>query len=277
MDSLARSASRRCYDARLRVIPLGARGLFLSLEHELAQMPDCAFCMGQRAATVAEIALLVSAPEAEVEAYLPILLEVQLLCRRMTDGALMLPGDCQDSQATAARRNGARGGRPRQGETSDEARLRRTQGHLKLPIPGGLSKTQETQAKPSAETQANPHGTTTSLNKVPSQSEVDELGAELTKLARLDADRASLSFAPIRRWLVDGISPSVIREAVRCVADRGNYSPSNIYSFDYFNKAVRETRVVISRQEDPASKESADQWEAYIAGGCIGPRPRQAA
>src|SRR5690242_8558554 len=125
MGSLARSAGRLCCDPRLRVIPLGARGLFLSLEPELARMPDRAFCMGQRAATVAEIALLVSAPEAEVEAHLPILLEAQLLCRRMSDGALMLPSDCRDDQAMAARHNGALGGRPRRGETSDEARLRR--------------------------------------------------------------------------------------------------------------------------------------------------------
>src|SRR4051812_11058040 len=117
-------SNRQHYDPRLRVIPLAARGLFLSLKSELARMPGGAFCMGQRAATIAEVARLVSAPEAEVEAGLQILLEVQLLCRRAADGALMLHSDREDNQAATARRNGALGGRPRQGETSDEARVR---------------------------------------------------------------------------------------------------------------------------------------------------------
>jgi hypothetical protein len=153
-------------DPRLRVAPLGARALFILLADTLEGLPQRAFCLGNRPASTAEIAMWIAAPETEVETHLKTLIEFGLLTRRSSDGALMMPEAIPVDQASSARQNGALGGRPRNGETPEEARNRRAQGHLKLPIAGGRLETQQTQAKPSNENPVCP-GTTTTTTTLP--------------------------------------------------------------------------------------------------------------
>jgi hypothetical protein len=273
-------------DPRLRVIPLGARALFVLVADMLEQFPERAFCLGSRPASVAEISLLVSAPETEVETHLKTLIEFGLLIRRATDGALMRSEIPPADEASAARQNGSLGGRPRSGETSDEARTRRSQGHLKLPIKGGRLETQETQEKPSHGNQTRAHPatttTTTTTTTVPKEltqqsREVSALGADMGTVAGLRQKPGGVNLTPIAGWLNDGISESLIRATITNVAGRESYVAHEVHSFRYFEKAIREAHDKLRQSSDSGVKERADQWEEWINSNRNGPAPALAA
>jgi hypothetical protein len=267
-------------DPRLRIIPLGARALFILFADALELFPERAFCIGDRPASVAEMALLVSAPETEVQTHLETLLQVELLKRRANDGALMLAEIPSFDHAITARQNGSQGGRPRCGETAEQARSRRSQGNLKLPIVGGRCKAQETQEKPSFETQPPAReATTTNLQTELSASmlEVSEFGVEMMHLARLKLRPNNKTFDPIKEWLAEGFSEPLVRETIANVARRQSYTADNVSTFRYFDKAIRDAHARRPQPSDPQTKQQADRWEAWIDRGCQGPSPRLAA
>jgi hypothetical protein len=265
-------------DPRLRIIPLGARALFILLAEALEQLPGRAFCLGNRPGSTAEIALMVSASETEVETHLESLLECQLLIRRATDGALTMPEMPAADHATAARQNGGLGGRPRSGETSEQARARRAQGHFKLPIIGGQSETQETQEKPNRANPPRACATTTKLKELIKQScDVSDFAAEMARVAGVDPGRRTLDSRPITGWFDDGIPQSLIHKTIADVARRESYSAGEVHSFRYFDKPIREAHARQPQPGNPVSKARADQWEAWINGGCQGSKPSWAA
>jgi hypothetical protein len=278
-------ASSKCVDSvdmmrrdpRLRLLPLGARALFVLLVDALEQMPEHVFCLGNRPGSIEELASLVAAPQTEVETHLETLLHMNLLTRRATDGALTLPGTPTVDHATVARENGGLGGRPRKGETCEEARARRSQGNLKLVIVGGNSETQETQEKPSGVNASRVRVTTTTLpRELAKQSvEVEKFAIEMAKVAGLKS--GTLNAGPIAEWLAAGIGEQVIRETIAKVARRQGYAAAKVHSLRYFDRAIHEAHAMQPKPNDPVSKDLADRWEIWISGGRCGPMPRQAA
>jgi len=265
-------------DPRLRILPLGARALFLLLWDALEQLPDRVFCLGDRLGSVADIALLVSASETEVGTHLETLLGTKLLTRRVTDGALMLPVGTPAEHGAVARQNGGLGGRPRRGETAEQARARRAQGNFKLPIVGGLSETEETQQKPSGAEIPRARATTASQKELAKQPrEISIFAAEMANLAGLSPAGGPRDLRAIEDWIAAGISMALICDTITKVVHRESYSAGSVRSFRYFDKAIREAFAMQPQPGDAASKGRADQWEAWIGGGCRGPTPKLAA
>lgn len=212
--------------------------------------------------------------ETEVETGLATLERLGWLERDEETQSLWMPGArAGAARAEAARINGSKGGKPRKGETREEARerredLRRRQGHLIMGIPGGAAETHGTQHEPSEESScAVP--TTTSLQELSRSStarehddDVASLAVELAQLARLDARRFDLQ--PVQAWLEAGASAALLRQVVQRVASRGSYAPERVNGWGYFTQALREalpamtaqvTRAPIVRPTGPSDRE----------------------
>ncbi|MBC9209816.1 hypothetical protein IBL26_23465 [Roseomonas aerophila] len=211
--------------------------------------------------------------ETEVETALATLERLGWLERDEETQSLWMPGArAGAARAEAARINGSKGGKPRKGETREEARerredLRRRQGHLMMGIPGGAAETHGTHHEPSEESScAVP--TTTSLQELSCSStarehdDVASLAVELAQLARLDARRFDLQ--PVQAWLEAGASAALLRQVVQRVASRGSYAPERVNGWGYFTQALREalstttapvTRAPIVRPAGPSGRE----------------------
>ncbi len=273
-------ACRRLLDAvktdfRLKTLPASVRFLWLMLVDGLAQQPEPGvFMMGSRPGSDAEIAAAVSMPETDVETGLQTLLDVGLLERR-ENGAIAVPDASQMRRAAQNRQNGGLGGRPRRGESPDQARLRRSQGHLPLAIVGGAG-----------ETQRNPDETETGLAGVrglPAAAEEEKaskprevspddahsLAGELAEIGRFSPSLAWHA-GPVANWLrMPGVTADVLRAGFAEVAGRGSYKPPGA-GFGYFERMVPEwaAKARAAAPDEPASEdERAFQRaaEAWIA------------
>lgn len=259
--------SSRCLCARLeallmglplfRVAPAGAKWLMFALVKELAKPANAGAIPFSDAGRVS---LLVSVSVSEVETYLAILLETGLLVQD-AGGALTCPAlEGLLARTSRAAENGRKGGRPRRGESAEEA-MRRRQGHLMLPV----------EAKPTKPTAESSRAALTTLESNPSISQSDArelyaLTARLAQLAGMDPARGGYNGAPIRGWLAKGATPELLEEVVERVAGR---SRNPITSFQYFARAVDEA-MEAARPATPAETQSspwADALDAHILAG----------
>ena len=234
-------------DPRFALAGVAASAIWLRLVRAVQQLGDgSVFRMGSASVSVGDIAMVIRTQETETEPALNRLLELGLLARE-ADGAWSIPWLAEGAARTnAARHNGLRGGRPRKGETPEQAMARR-QGHLPLPIEGG----RETDAKPNAESSRASIESSSLSSPPPSQSldarELVALVEELAEIAGMDPARGGYNGAAVRGWLARGATPELLRDVVRRVRAR---SQAAIGTFAYFNRAVEE--AVAAAAERPA-------------------------
>lgn len=274
-------------DPRLRTLPLAARALWLLLAEAMLQgEAPGVLPFG----SLARVSLLVSAPETDIETHLETLLAEGLLTRT-PDGGLACPLLVQAAARTAAARaNGAAGGRPRKGETPEQARARRAQGALLLPVPGRAAETQET--KPETRAAETPTTTESSISESSSPPPLPvrawaAVGSQVAMRAGLDPVRQRFDYAPVREWMEAGASAELILAAVEeCVA-RPSYVAGRVHSLRYFDRAVRERLQAASGQTSPAAPAGyvppppSDDYTLAIRrwreDGMQGPPPRRSA
>lgn len=254
-------------DPRLRLVPLAAQALWMRLADALAQMPEPGvFRLGSRVGSVREVSMLVSAEETETETHLETLLETGLITRE-ADGALSVPLPAAASRrAAAAQGNGRFGGRPRRGETAEQARLRRSQTSLMMPISGGASETQETHG----ETHLAGAAAAALIDKESKQQReetqvsLDTLGAELAEIAGLDPVRGTYDYRPVMDWRGQGVSDALLRQVVGEVAARPSYRPPQ--TLGYFRRAVAEAVAAGRDGRHPAARTpTRPEITAYLA------------
>jgi hypothetical protein len=254
-------------DPRLRTLPLAARMMFLLVAEAAARsaVPGVLPFSG-----TARVSLLVSASETETETHLETLRAEGLLADA-EGGGIAVPLLVEAaSRAVVARRNGAGGGRPRKGETPEQAYQRR-QGAMLLAVQGGAGKPSETQAaKPVSAS------TTTTSDSVSSSEAVApawvSLGAELVEVARLDQARGGFDYRAVKGWMDQGIGAETIRAAVRRAAGRPGYDPRRVRVLGYFAKAVDEeaaraapaAAVAVHRGDTPEEAERMAAWQRRI-------------
>jgi hypothetical protein len=257
--------SSRCLCARLeallmdlplfRVAPAGAKWLMFALVKELAKPANAGALPFSDAARVS---LLVSVSVSEVETYMANLLETGLLLRDAA-GALTCPAlDGLLARTSRAAENGRKGGRPRRGETPEDA-MKRRQGHLMLPVEGKPT-------KPTGESSRASIESNTSINSVSDAREFSGLVEELAAMAGMDPARGGYNGSAIRMWLNRGASPDLLREVVARVRGR---SSADITSFAYFSRAVDEALEAAKPQ--PVEETRASAWveamEDFVARG----------
>jgi hypothetical protein len=238
-----------------RVLPAAAKWLAWALARRIADAPGLRLPF----AGAEEVSLSVSVSVSEVETHLPKLLETGLFARDDA-GGLVCPALAEHAaRIGAARENGRKGGRPRRGETPEEA-ARRRQGALLLPVSGGRRETQETPPEPNTESS---RGERESLSSTPIPSvsldarELLALTEELAAVAGMDPARGGYNASPIRAWLAQGATPDLLREVVARVRGR---SAAAIGSFRYFDQAVRE--ALASPPPAAAGRASPDDEES---------------
>ncbi|MBK1656857.1 hypothetical protein [Paracraurococcus ruber] len=247
-------------DPRLRTLPLAARALWLLIaEAALATGGVLPFSGSAR------VSLLVAAPETEIETQLETLIAEGLLVREGDGLAVPLLADVAPAVASS-RANGARGGRPRRGETPEQARLRRSQGSMVLPLPGGAGNP----AKPGAETPDHDDDGQSSSSSSPSPTARVEpalaLAREVAEMAGMDPARSAWSAREVQGWLQAGATPGLVRATVADVMTRARGVPSTLrYFTQEVERAVRE-----GQRFAPAAAADTPQarWAAAFAEHC---------
>jgi hypothetical protein len=231
-----------------KTLPGGARWLCFKLV-KLMATPSYAGAIPF--ADPRRVSLLVSMEVSEVETHLETLIETGLLARDDRD-RLSCPalGDVA-ARTAAARQNGARGGRPRKGESSEDA-ARRRQGELLMPIGGAPEKPSETQRWETPSAGAAPRTTSSSSLKsettppVAREGEWQQLARDVIAKARLALKRPD--WTPARAWLEAGATPELVLRVVAEMAARSTFDPSKITTIGYFTPAI--TRAI---EQPPAA------------------------
>lgn len=160
-------------DHRLATLPLSAKAMWIALASHAADTDDGVLAIGTAYPLHTGVAMLVQCAEVEVKPALDMLIGAGFVSVH-ADTAIRLVGFGrpvgQAAPATdvgrliaQARANGRRGGRPRKGETIEQARARR-QRELMLPVVGGKetgnrkpeTETQKPEAPKGAENRENP-------------------------------------------------------------------------------------------------------------------------
>ncbi|MBS7792179.1 hypothetical protein KTR66_19425 [Roseococcus sp. SDR] len=260
-------------DPRLRTLPLAAQALWLHLAHAMLR-PGFEGALPFR--DPRRVSLLVSAEVSEVGPLLGLLIAEGLLAE---EGESLVAPLLREAEARvlAARRNGAKGGRPRRDETPEQAAARRRQGELLMPIAAPR--------KPTETSAAGFPGSSSSLSKTESNSVSREetwqqLGAELVTIAGLDASRVERR--PVREWLEAGASPELIRHVVRQVSSWAGFKAEKISTLGYFGKAImRELEAGSPGASLPPIGEAATDFELEVQkwkeSGYQGPAPQRKA
>jgi hypothetical protein len=202
---------------------------------------------------------------------------------------LWMPGAREgQARSAAARVNGVNGGRPKKGETPEQARARRAQQSLMLPLPGGHEaqrETQGTETEPTGESSCARVSATAESAKASAASwpEIQALGEELADIAGIDGARHPFTFKPVQDWLAQGAEPDLQRQVIRRVVERPSYDRSTVKGLGYFGPAMREAlergeRVAphtSGNAAGPAAAPRADlaAYAAWARGGMHGPMP----
>lgn len=229
-------------DARLILAPLGAQGLWMHLAIEMRENPET---KGFQLGSVGLNQFLTSVSQYEtgnetdkknkLETYLEYLTETGLV-KRNADGSVEIPGIAASTDRSAiARENGARGGRPRRGESAEQAAARRAREPMAPPPRGDL------------ETRENQTGKTR-LARAAAAAERKSLGLQAAgatgqvtfgrAVARLAGFEDGCDIRPVLDWLEHGIDRDVIVQTVRKVSARSGYKAPR--SLRYFSEAISE-------------------------------------
>jgi hypothetical protein len=282
-----RQLLRAASDAGFRIVPPMVRLLWYELLAFAAAAPEKGRLRFLQSVS-GSVSRLLSIPETDVETGLETLAALGLVEHDLATYSLWMPGARANSaRKEAAQNNGLRGGRPKKGESAEQAYERR-QGHMVLPITGGLQETQETKAEPKPESSRAVLTESPLGEKVSTAHETAawvSLGQKLAEIARLDPARGGHSFHVVRSWLaLPGASEDRLCEAVRKVAARPKYDPrTQRISLEYFTAAVREhldrARATKGDGFDPTSMQDETLRRAKEAWALnpVGPMPRRAA
>ncbi|MDQ1079707.1 hypothetical protein [Pseudoroseomonas cervicalis] len=267
-------------DARLRTLPLAVRAFWLLLARAaLRHGGAIPFTSASR------VSLLVSASETETETHLEILIGETLVTQDETGLRIPLLEAMAPRRAGAAAENGRLGGRPRKGETAEQARLRRSQGHLPLSIEGGAAarqaETQETEnpetpTRARAERESLSHNYQSSSSPSSSVSGKAVFGHEAQALARELATMLSLGLAQpevVGGWLRKGWSPTVIRQVASAFAQQPERP--EIRSIRYLEQQI--AQQVEAEAPPPPANPALERYHADLAAwhrrGCLGDPP----
>lgn len=245
-------------DPRLRSLPLAARAFWLLLAEAAEHLGGVIPFVGS-----ARVSLLVSAPVTETETHLETLLAEGLLVR---DGdSLVVPllreaAEARAGRSAAAQANGRRGGRPRRGETPEEARLRRAQPSLVLPITGGRAETQETQAESS---RASDSDLSDSQSQIGSDARepLHEFAARCAEVVGLDPAKGAWTWQDVAAWRRQGLTDAEILDVLETVTRRTQAKGIKVGGFRYFQRAMDEALANRPAPAAPVSPETA----AYLA------------
>lgn len=252
-------------DARLATLPMAAKWLWLVLAERAAETPEGSVPVGSAFGFFAGIAMLIQVAEPEVETHWETLAARGLVLR---DGdAFSIPDlPALGGRAASARANGGLGGRPRRGETAEQARLRRAQAHMMLPITGGPEKPSGTQAENPAVSSTTTTESLTSVSSHPPKPTRDTahatLGAELATIAGLDPVRQRFDYQPVRAWLDAGYSPTLIRSVVAEVAGRPSFEPGRVRTLAYFTQAIERAAAEVALPTPRAAEAGTLSQEA---------------
>jgi hypothetical protein len=216
-------------DPRLRTLPMAARMLWVLLAEAMARPGfdgSLPFSDSRR------VSLLVSEAQTEVETHLETLIGEGLILRE--GDSLVCPVLREAAARTiAARRNGAAGGRPRKGETLEEARLRRSQGEMLMPLP----KPRETQSWETPSAGVSPRTTTTSTEETTTQSGAwQKLAQDAIRVAGLQLKRPDWTVA--QAWLATGLTADAILAMIGDMAARASFDAAKVTSLRYFTPAI---------------------------------------
>jgi len=215
----------------------------------------------------AAVSRLVNRSETDVETDLAALVELGWLDLDDDGRGVALPGvQAASARVEAARSNGLRGGRPRKGETREDARDRR-QGALMLPLAGGGAETQETETEPSGESSraaAKPIAIE-AKQAADAREETDwvAIGAELADIAGLDPARGHHSALPVKGWMEAGASADLIRDVVRRVSARPRRDGRPIGSLMFFSRAVMEEVARAAPPPPPVERSTSGYEHAF--------------
>lgn len=272
-------------DVRLRTLPAAAQMLWVKMMRAALASPEVGLL---RVGTEARFAMLVSIAvavwETDVETHLPTLRNRGLVETDETAGLLRLPDAAAEAaRTTAARINGLRGGRPRKGETAEEA-LRRRQGAFLMPLPKPTEPNAESSRARLSDSDSEEQS---ELSVSPPREETEPadvaaLGQELAGMAGLDAVRSAFVFQDVRAWLALGATPELLRRVVGEVAGKARAQGKVIGSMRYFAAAVRDAveaaqapRVVLATEayDDIDMGRYHNAVIAWTQDGCTGERP----
>lgn len=214
-------------DPRLRTLPLAARMLWVLLAEAMARP---GFDGVLPFSDTARVSLLVSTSETEVKTHLETLIGEGLLLR---EGDMLACPMLREAalRTTSARRNGAVGGRPRKGETAEEARLRRMQGEILMPLP----KPSEPRNWETASAGVSPRTTTTETDTTQSHA-WQKLAQDAIRVAGLQLKRPDWTVA--RDWLAAGQSPEQVLGLISDIAERPGFDAGKVTSLRYFTPAI---------------------------------------
>jgi hypothetical protein len=230
------------------------------------------------------VSIAVSVWETDVETHLVTLRNRGLVETDETAGILRLPeAAAEEARTTAARINGLRGGRPRKGETAEEA-LRRRQGAFLMPLPKPKEPNVESSRARLSDSDSEEQS---DLSVSPPREETEPadvaaLGQELAGMAGLDAVRSAFVFQDVRAWLALGATPELLRRVVGEVAGKARAQGKVIGSMRYFAAAVRDAVEAAKAPRVALATEAYDDIDmgryhnaviAWTQDGCTGERP----
>jgi hypothetical protein len=276
-------------DVRLRTLPAAAQMLWVKLmraalgSHEVGVLH-----VGTEARFAMLVSIAVSVWETDVETHLETLRNRGLVETDEASGVLRLTDAAAEAARTnAARANGLRGGRPRKGETPEDA-LRRRQGAFLMALPKPTEPNAESsRARLSVQSVSEEQESNLSVSSPREESTLDPavvqaLGNELAELAGLDTVRGAFAFQDVRAWLAAKATPDLLRRVVGDVAAKARAAGKTIGSMRYFAAAVR---AAIAEAEAPRVVTAAAAYSdlrmgeyhnavvAWTQTGCVGPAP----
>jgi hypothetical protein len=263
---------RAASDAAFRLLPDPVRLLWFDLV-ALASAAPVRGRLRFLGSVSLSVSRLVSRPETEIATELADLAHLGLIELDEDGASLWLPGAREGAaRAEAARRNGSRGGRPRKGETPEQA-LRRRQQEMMLPIAGGAAAAAEPGETEPAKPIVVPATTTTHSSLSSSEGEGSareapdwvRLGMELAELAGMDAAKGGHDCRPVQGWLTAGIAPETIREAVREAVGRPSYRAGKVFTLGYFGGAVQRLHERGGAAIAPRWQDTAEELERIAA------------
>lgn len=234
-------------DPALATLPMAAKFLWLVLAEAAAETGRLA--VGSPFGFLAGIAMLTQCAEPEVEPNLQMLVDAGLIIRY--DNAIqMIVRDTGTRRGFSNKINGKRGGRPRSGESSEEAMARR-QATFMLPLPKpnanppqhrpSRASDSDSDSIRSVSDQTRDDAPAKILTRPPlDSSAVQALANDLVDIAGLDRSRHIFTFKDVNAWLGQGIPESTIRSVVAEITERARAGGKVIGSLRYFERAMQD-------------------------------------
>jgi GTP cyclohydrolase III len=269
-------------DVRLRTLPAAAQMLWVKLMRAALASPEVGVLrVGTETRFAMLVSIAVSVWETDVETHLETLRNRGLVETDEAAGVLRLTDAATEAAKTnAARINGLRGGRPRKGESPEDA-LRRRQGAFLMPLP----KPTEPNVESSRARLSDSDSESQSGLSVPTpreETDVQALGNELAEIAGLDAVRGAFAFQDVRAWVAQGATAELLRRVVGEVTAKARAAGKVVGSMRYFAGAVREAMAAARAPRVVLASEAYGDLEmgayhnavlAWSQNGCAGERP----